>query len=154
MRSPFLIHFNLLPNSDRKSDFVGAVEYATKQSQETVLLQGSLNEVPDGTFNLIIHNGLMGLRIFSPNGNYSVRPNLRGAYVVEMEDPNAQFLCKVISPRKHRREGRPRPDLAEESGSVVDVLIVFTTGGKAYYNNNVANLERAVKRWRPSPTWL
>jgi hypothetical protein len=146
VRSPLTVNFNLLEGAGRKADFIGTVEYAAQQSPNTALLSGRLNQVPEGVFNIIIHRGLLGLRVFSPDGNYALHQDINGAYVIEQEDPNAPFLCKVLPPRRHRREGRPRPGFTREAnGSLVDVLIVYMTSAKEYYNNNVANLERAVR---------
>ena len=146
VRSPLTINFNLLEAAGRKVDFTGVVEYAVQQSPDTAFLSGRLNQVPEGLFNIIIHRGLLGLRVFSPDGNFALHPDLNGEYVVEQEGPGAPFLCKVLPPRRHRREGRPRPGFTREAnGSLVDVLIVYTTSAKEYYNNNVPNLERAVR---------
>ncbi len=132
----------------RETSFTGTVEYASKQSNDTSVLRGTLNNTLEGLFTIIIHKGLLGLRVFSPRGNYSLRPsnNDPSNYIVVQEDPNSAFPCKVVSPGKHRREGRLQlSSTLTENGSLVDVLVVYTTGAKDYYNGNVANLERAVR---------
>lgn len=141
VRSRQTIRFNLFDNNPGRVDFTGIVEFASRSS-ETAVLRGTLDKVREGAFTIVIHKGILGLKVLSPRGNYSLYLGKKSTYIVVQENPNQKFRCKVISPSRHRREGRSR---LTENGSLVDVLIVYTTSSKDYYNGNVANLERAVR---------
>ncbi len=146
VRSNQTLRLNLFESGRRRGDFVATVDYASQESKDTAVLRGTLNNIREGIFSIVIHKGLLGVRVFSPAGNYSLHPGIRGAYLVSQENPNAAFPCKVLPVEKHQKESSmTHPELRAENGSLIEVLVVYTTAARDYYNGNVPNLERAVR---------
>src|SRR5688572_10293145 len=104
LAQPQGIRFNMFEEIGEEAVFWGFIESGHERVRgRTIVLTGSLLDHTGGTFTIVLHEDLMGVQLFSANGNFSIFPNEYNAedeipdddYIVSEEDPSGRFVCGV-----------------------------------------------------------
>ena len=143
------ITFNLFPATAGRAatTFEGVIDSVAVINGGAILSKGRLTGVRDGWFTILQHAGLLSVRIYTPEANYSVFPIEDGVYLVEQEDPGLEFRDRVVPPDTVPL-AEPSPTGAQavpqEDGSRVDVLVVYSPSARQYVGGS-AQMELGIR---------
>jgi hypothetical protein len=128
------IIFNLFPNTR----FTGLVSQVQQNSIQTIWI-GTLREVPEGYFYLLVSEGIFIAHIASPQGIYEVSLEAGGVYkliqidqsVLGEDAPGKPFEGSAVLSKKELAANA-------DSGSVIDILVVYTPAARAAEGSTAA----------------
>ena len=119
--------------------FTGIVEHVERTSSGHAL-QGRLDGVGLGTFTLVVNGRVVIGTVRTPDAVYTIRTAGDGTYVIRQIDesslpPLGEPLGGPLSTPEARSES---DDVPPDDGSVIDVMVVYTTEAKHFEGGKAA----------------
>lgn len=138
--APRVLRFDLFPGGANPVVLEATIEQTFVKSADMTIYEGSARNTAGGkskdpgTFTMVVNGTIVAADFLVPGGNYQILP-VNGTHVVEQFDPDARIVCRTKHARP-RRAGGQRPTGLRDSGSVVDVLIVYSRGALEHFGSH------------------